>query len=274
MPRRRTGRGRALERARQEPAGGRDVLHVEQHGARRRRVEREARVAACLPRRQVRERVHDAVVAEPEQRHRMHLEVQVRWSSPRVAGVADEAEHVAGPDPRALPGERRVGGQVSVVVLVPLPVAKPEPPATDGVPADREHRAVCDREHGCAAAGEQIRAVVPAGARPRRAEVVGERDRPVDREDVTRRPVMSGRTPGGGLRTIDGGSLRAPGGGRSRAGAASSSLPAAPARFVRRLHGRGGARRRLRVPDEQLRAGREAAVAPVSTTRAAATNAR
>ena len=94
-------------------------------------VRAEADVLQPLPRVEVRRRVDRAVVAEPEQRHRVDLEVQVVRRALGVAGVADEAEHVAGPDLRAVQRVRRIGGEVRVVELVALAVAQPEAPAAD-----------------------------------------------------------------------------------------------------------------------------------------------
>ena len=104
----------------------------------------------------------------------------------RVARVADEAEHVAGVDDRAVHGERRVGGEMRVVVLVAVVVAQPEPPAADVVPADREHRAVRDGEQRRAERREDVVAVMPAARHvtAQRAVRVPVRRGAVDREDV------------------------------------------------------------------------------------------
>ena len=92
----------------------------------------------------------------------MHLEVEVVRRALRVAGVADEAEHVAGVDVRAVDRERRVGGEMRVVELVAPVVAEPEPPAADLVPADGEDGPVRDREERRAERREDVVAVVPA----------------------------------------------------------------------------------------------------------------
>ena len=73
-----------------------------------------------------------------------------------------------------------------VVELVALPVAQPEPPAADVVPADREDRPVRDGEDRRAERREDVVAVVPAAGdvAAGRAERVAVADGPVDREDV------------------------------------------------------------------------------------------
>ena len=80
----------------------------------------------------------------------------------RVARVSDEAENVSGVDHRTVPRERRVRGQVGVVVLVSGAVTEPEAVAADFVPADGEHRAGCDRENGRAERREDVVTVMPA----------------------------------------------------------------------------------------------------------------
>jgi hypothetical protein len=55
----------------------------------------------------------------------MHLEVEVRRRSLRVARIADVAEDVARLDACAVDGKRREGLEVSVVELVPLLVTQP-----------------------------------------------------------------------------------------------------------------------------------------------------
>src|SRR5205823_11551395 len=91
--------------------------------------------------------VDGAVVSHPEQSDGMHLEVQVVRRSLSIARVSDEAEDVSGVDHRTVPRERRVRGEVRVVVLVSGAVTEPEAVAADFVPADGEHRAGCDREN-------------------------------------------------------------------------------------------------------------------------------
>jgi hypothetical protein len=56
------------------------------------------------------------------------------------------------------------GREVRVVELVSLPVAQPEPVAAEVVPADREDRAVGDREERRAERGEDVLAVMPRHA--------------------------------------------------------------------------------------------------------------
>jgi hypothetical protein len=72
------------------------------------------------------------------------LEVEVRRRRDRVTGIADEADDIAGLHLRPLPRERREGGEVGVVELVPGAVAEPEPVAADVVPPDAEERPVGD----------------------------------------------------------------------------------------------------------------------------------
>ena len=78
-----------------------------------------------------------------------------------VAGVADEAEHLAGLDVHPVAGDRREGGEVRVVELVSLRVAQPEPVASDVVPADREDEPVGAGEDRRAERREDVVAVVP-----------------------------------------------------------------------------------------------------------------
>ena len=111
---------RPLQRARNEAAGRRDVLGLEEHrpslsggdrGARWageavlaeqvRPPGRERDILGAPPGDEERVRRHDAVVPVPEQVDRVDLEVEVRRAALGVARVADEAEHVAGP--HALP---------------------------------------------------------------------------------------------------------------------------------------------------------------------------
>ncbi len=70
------------------------------------RCDADRQILRALPAQQVAVRVDHPVVAEPEQRGRVDLEVQVRRGSASVAGVADEADHVARPNPNAVLGER------------------------------------------------------------------------------------------------------------------------------------------------------------------------
>ena len=79
-----------------------------------------------------------------------------------VARVAHEAEHRARLHLAAVDGERREGGEVRVVELVAVVVAKPEAVAADVVPADREDRSVGDGEQRRAELAEDVLAVMPA----------------------------------------------------------------------------------------------------------------
>ena len=187
----------------------------------------------------------------------------------RVAGVAHEADHGSGLDLVPVDGERREGGEVGVVELVPLPVAQPEPVAAAVVPADREDGAVGDREQRRSERREDVLAVVPADARARRSERVRERRRPVDREDVAARRER--RRHVGGRRPEDRAGPAGLGLGRLRqrlrpASAARRRVVPASARawpdVVRRAAagGDGRRRRRLGMTDEDLRTRREPAV--------------
>ena len=188
---------RLPQRLRVEPARGRDVAALEQDrsGRRQQAVQRlrgpgdaggEAHVLEVPPRIEIRRRVDGAVVAEEEQRGRVHLEVEVVRAAGGVAGVPHEAEDVARVDVRTVPRQRRVGGQVRVVVLVPGLVLEPEPVAADRIRPDREDDAVGDREERRAERREDVVAVVPASrdVAPRRAEGVAVPRRAVDREHV------------------------------------------------------------------------------------------
>ena len=168
-------------------APGRGRVRARRHGRRPAAAGGEGDVLEPPPRDQVRVRRDDAVVAHRQQRDRVNLEVQVVRRPLRVAGVADEADHLPCPHLVAVDGERREGGQVGEVELVPLAVAEPEAEAADVVPADREDRPVGDGENRRAERGEDVLAVVPGDGGPRRAVRVRERRRTVDREDVPAR---------------------------------------------------------------------------------------
>src|SRR5437764_865460 len=143
-------RERALERAWVETTRLRDVRDLqEDRGGLRRRIGHgrcrdpagdllEAHGLEVLPGLEVLRRVDCAVVAEVDQRRRMDLEVEVRRCAGRVAGVADEPEHLARLHAPAVPGQWREGREVRVVELVPLRVTEPESVAADRVPADGE----------------------------------------------------------------------------------------------------------------------------------------
>ena len=92
---------------------------------------------------------------------RMNLEVKVRRRRERIAGVADEADHVAGLDALRVQSERRIAREMRVVELVAYAVAYPEPPAAEALPADAVERAVRDGDDGRAERGEDVVAVVP-----------------------------------------------------------------------------------------------------------------
>ena len=153
------GRGRRerpLQRAGIEAARARDVRDLQQDRARLRARARRSPIAASQPATVCRSgcpagaarparygrRVDGAVVAHAEQRDRMDLEVEVVRRALRVAGVADEAEHLARVHARAVHGERRVGGEMRVVELVALASRSQSRLPPSVVPADREDRAV------------------------------------------------------------------------------------------------------------------------------------
>ena len=142
-----------------------------------------------LPRLQVERGVDGAVVAHEDQRRRVHLEMEVGRRPSRVAGVAHEAEHVAGPHVAAVLRQRRERGKVCVVELVPLRVAEPDAVAADVVPPNREDEAVRAGEDRRAERSEDVVAVVPVpgNVSAEGAEGVGELRGPVDREDVAAR---------------------------------------------------------------------------------------
>ena len=102
--------------------------------------------------------------------------MQVVGRALRVARVAHEADHVAGVHLVAVPRERGERREVRVVELVSLPVAQPEPVAAEVVPADREDRAVGDREERRAERREDVLAVVPADTPARAALNVSVKD--------------------------------------------------------------------------------------------------
>ena len=79
-------------------------------------------------------------------------------ASPRIA---DEPDHVAATDGAIVSSEPRVAGEMRVVEVVARVIHEPEPPAADSVPADREDRAVGDRDDRSPERSEEIVAVVP-----------------------------------------------------------------------------------------------------------------
>ena len=137
-----------------------------------------------LPGIEIRRRIDGAVVAEVEQRDRVHLEVQVVGRPLGVAGVAHEPDDLARLHVCAVRGRGREGREMGVVELVSLLVEDPEPVAADLVPADREDRAVRDREERLAELAEDVVAVVIGDVGAGGAVGVDVRSRPVDREDI------------------------------------------------------------------------------------------
>ena len=155
-----------------------------------------------------------------------------------VAGLPHEPEHVACLDLPAVDGERRVGREMRVVELVAGPVAEPEAPAADVVPADREHRPVGDREQRRSERREDVLAVMPAARDVARGERrTCPRTRPARRPGRRSRRSRAGRSPRAPGRTSSGGAPRGstfP----ARAGRSAGS-PGAPAERL-------GGHRRLR----------------------------
>ena len=92
----------------------------------------------------------------------MHLEVQMRVGRERIAGVADEADHVTAVNGAVVAAERRVPGEMRVVEVVAGVVDEPQPPPADAVPTDREDRPVGDGDHRRAELGEEVVPVMPA----------------------------------------------------------------------------------------------------------------
>ena len=191
------GRGhlqRVLERAGRQSAGAGDVPVREQErpgrGSVRRRERAGAHEAALQPPpgRHVRERVDGSVVAVREQGVGVHLEVEVRRRPGCVARVADEADHRARADARALDSRRSEAGQVRVVEEITGVIGEPETATAEPVPADREERPVGDGHDRRPVRGEDVDAVVPGHVGARRAPRVGKRRRPGDGEDVRDRP--------------------------------------------------------------------------------------
>src|SRR5262249_62118424 len=90
------------------------------------------------------------------------LEVQVGDGRERVAGVADEPDHLARLHVPGVERELRVAGEVRVVELVAPAVADPQAPPAEPLPADPVQRAVGGRDDRRAEHGEDVVAVVPA----------------------------------------------------------------------------------------------------------------
>ena len=122
---------------------------------------------------QVRRRVDRAVVAEVEKAVRVNLEMEMRLRRERVAGIADEPDHVPAVDCATVSRQPRVPGQMRVVEVVADVIHEPESPPADPVPADREDRPVGDGDDRRPERGEEIVAVVPAAGDVRPLSTVG-----------------------------------------------------------------------------------------------------
>ena len=118
----------------------------------------------------------------------MNLEVEVTADGAGVAGLADAADALAGPDAvAALDG--RGADHVGVEVAAPLALAvdQQEVAVEDGVVAGAQDAAGRGGDERRVAGGDDVEAFMRATARPRRAEltdVAARPVRPVDREDV------------------------------------------------------------------------------------------
>jgi hypothetical protein len=123
--------------------------------------QRRAKTLHVPPIVEVARRIDRAVVVEPEQLVRMDLEVQVRRGRERIAGVADEADHVARLHVLRAHRQRRVAGEMRVVELVSLLVAHPQAPAAEPLPADAVQRPVRDSDDRGSEGREDVVAVVP-----------------------------------------------------------------------------------------------------------------
>jgi hypothetical protein len=127
------------------------------------------------------------------------LEVEVAADGAGVAGLADGADPLAGPDAVAAPdcgGANQVGVEVAAVLA--LAVDQQVVAVEDRVVADAQDPAGRDGDQGRAAGGDDVEAFVAAAAAARRSELADEAAgpvRPLDREDVViedRRTVMAG----------------------------------------------------------------------------------
>ena len=144
----------------------------------------EARIVEPLPGEQVGIRVDNAVVAHPEKRGGVDLEMQVRRRARGVAGCPDEPDYVAGLHLRPVARERRVTRTG----------ARSRTRSPGGRGARSGCRRSCSSRRGRASrrsrrgparrAARRCRCRGASPCRPRGAEVVRERGRPVDREDV------------------------------------------------------------------------------------------
>ena len=198
----------------------------------------------------------------------MDLEVEVVRRRLRVAGVADEADHVAGLHLVAVDGERRERREVRVVELVALPVAQPKAVPAEVVPADREDRPVRDGEERGPERREDVLAVMPADARARADPKVSANDDGRRRGRRSRRARAAPRRPSAASgRRSPGGAGARPASGGLGSGLRVFGTPAGPIglrrrrrRRVARVVSAGVESGRLRMADEDLGPGGQAAV--------------
>src|SRR6185369_14822326 len=142
------------------------VSGTDEHRARLRRLDdagwagspsgrdRERQVPDSLPSLEVGGRIDRSVVTEVEQRHRVHLEMQMGGCTFCVAGVPHETDHLTRTHACAVPR------------------------------ADREHRSIGDREQRLAELAEEVVAVVVADIGPIGPVAVDVRRHSVDGEPV------------------------------------------------------------------------------------------
>jgi len=120
------------------------------------------------------------------------LEMEMAADGDRVAGLADRADSLAGPD--ALPamderGAWHVG--VEVAAVLPFAVDQQVVAVQDRVVARAQHLAAPHRNQWRAAGRDDVEPFVPAPPTPRRPEFPNRPPRPVravDREDVIVEP--------------------------------------------------------------------------------------
>ena len=109
-----------------------------------------------------------------------------RWGGVVIAWPVLPTKPITWPARTRAPSSatRRVRREVRVVERVAAVIGEPQAVPAEGVHADPRERAVGDGDHRGPAVGEEVVAVVPPGARPGRAVVVGERRPARHREHV------------------------------------------------------------------------------------------